>query len=131
MHIYNKWLKLAPRRGSNIFFILPRVPPLTRLHPGLPYAAPHARGSKIRLTAFPSLRLMALRRGRRMQHPAKLRFSVMFLMMPTRQFSTSCFDFFSSSKRVEEDSASHRRGVPVIRTRGLNTAGHTRVLNSA
>ena len=40
---------------------------------GLYFIAP-LRGSKIRLTAFPSSRLLALRRGRRMQHPAKLKF---------------------------------------------------------
>ncbi len=38
---------------SDFIFILPRVPPLTRLHPGLPYAALHAQGSKIRLTFVP------------------------------------------------------------------------------
>ena len=45
---------------SDFIFILPRVPPLTRLRPGLPYAAPHARGSELR-TSYIVIRTFKLR----------------------------------------------------------------------
>ena len=44
---------------SDFIFILPRVPPLTRLQPGLPYAAPHARGSELR-TSYIAIRTFKL-----------------------------------------------------------------------